>query len=86
MARCFYGDVFHGTGGANTFFRNRWNGNECTGGICTMGGNFPVRLDSYNRDENVIGNVLGTTGIHKSYENGSNPPIYSLGHGGTRAR
>ena len=79
----FQGDIFHGTGGANTFFRNRWNGNECTGGICTQGGNFPLRLDSYNRAENVIGNVLGTTGIHKSYENGSNPPIYSLGHGGT---
>ena len=78
----FHGDVFHGTGGANTFFRNRWNGNECTGGICTQGGNFPVRLDSYNRDENVIGNVLGTIGIHKSYENGSNP-IYSLGQGAT---
>jgi hypothetical protein len=79
----FYGDIFHGTGGANTFFRNRWNGHECTGGICTMGGDFAIRLDSYNRAENAIGNVLGTTGIHKSYENGTNPPIYSLGHGNT---
>ena len=79
----FYGDIFHGTGGANTFFRNRWNGHECTGGICTSGGDFPIRLDSYNRAENAIGNVLGTTGIHKSYENGVNPPIYFLGHGGT---
>jgi hypothetical protein len=79
----FYGDIFHGTGGANTFFRNRWNGHECTGGVCTMGGDFALRLDSYNRAENAIGNVLGTTGIHKSYENGTNPPIYSLGHGNT---
>ena len=79
----FYGDIFHGTGGANTFFRNRWNGHECTGGVCTMGGDFAIRLDSYNRAQNAIGNVLGTTGIHKSYENGSNPPIYWTGHGGT---
>lgn len=79
----FYGDIFHGTGGANTFFRNRWNGHECTAGICTGGGDFAIRLDSYNRAENAIGNVLGTTGIHKSYENGLNPPIYYTGHGGT---
>ena len=78
----FYGDIFHGTGGANTFFRNRWNGHECTGGICTSGGDFAIRLDSYNRAENAIGNVLGTAGIHKSYENGLQP-VYYLGHGGT---
>jgi hypothetical protein len=80
----FYGDIFHGTGGANTFFRNRWNGHECTGGVCTTGGDFALRLDSYNRAENAIGNVLGTTGIHKSYENGTNSAIYSLGHGGAQ--
>jgi hypothetical protein len=79
----FYGDVFHGTGGANTFFRNRWNGNECTGGICTQSNNVSVRLDSYNRAENVIGNVLGATGVHKSYENGTAPSIYYVGHGNT---
>jgi len=78
-----YGDIFHGTGGANTFFRNRWNGHECTGEVCTSGGDFPIRLDSYNRAENAIGNVLGTTGIHKSYENGLHPAIYYTGHGGT---
>ena len=48
-----------------------------------MGGDFAVRLDSYNRAENVIGNVLGTTGIHKSYENGPIRPFTGLGHGGT---
>jgi hypothetical protein len=83
IGAAFKGDMFHGTGGANTFFRNRWNGNECTAGTCTQGGNIPARLDSYNRADNVIGNVLGTSGIHKSYENGSNPPIYYIGQGGT---
>ena len=78
----FYGDVFHGTGGANTFFRNRWNGNECTGGTCTQSNNVPIHLDSYNRAENVIGNVLGTTGVHKSYQNGATP-IYYIGYGST---
>jgi hypothetical protein len=83
----FYGDVFHGTGGANTFFRNRWNGNECTGGTCNTGGNYPVRLDSYNRVENTIGNVLGTTGVHTTYQivspTGGAYGVYYLNHGNT---
>jgi Divergent InlB B-repeat domain len=83
----FYGDVFHGTGGANTFFRNRWNGNECTGGTCNTGGNYAIRLDSYNRVENSIGNVLGTTGVHSSYKIVSPTTgaygIYYLNHGNT---
>jgi hypothetical protein len=39
-------------------------------------------LDSYHRDVNVVGNVLGTSGVHNSYAaNNTSKTIYDLGGG-----
>lgn len=51
----FGADLFHGTGGLNTLFRNRFTGWE-KGKLNNL---IPIRLDSYKRYCNVVGNVLG---------------------------
>jgi hypothetical protein len=83
-----YGDVFHGTHHFVTYFRNRWTGPQpacwisgstyatskfgpCTGNLT------PIVLDSFSRFFNLIGNVLGTSGVNTSYSGG----IYDLGGG-----
>jgi len=77
----FWADVFHGTGGANTTLRNRLAGWEAGKTEDTV----PVQLYSYNRCENVIGNVLGTPGYHSTYQTsagtGAAASIYDLGSG-----
>ena len=85
-----YGDVFHGTHNMVTVFRNYIIGNQpaCfAGGSGTNYPNnviwgpctndqLPLNFLSYTRFFNVIGNVLGQSGIHNSYQN-----IYGLGSG-----
>jgi hypothetical protein len=70
-------DVVHGTSGVNTLFRNALTGYEL-GKSCTT---IAVLFDPYNRDENVVGNVLGTPGKTVTYQNDSNQEftIFSLG-------
>lgn len=60
----FWADVFHGTGGLNTVFRNRLTGFENQKTEETV----PVQMFSYNRFENIIGNVLGVPSIHTTYQ------------------
>jgi len=57
------GDVVHGTSGLNTVFRNLLTGYEL-GKTCST---IAVAFDAYNRDENVVGNILGTPGITTLY-------------------
>jgi hypothetical protein len=52
----FIGDYFHGGGGLQTFFRNVALGWDSTP---TTSGTSAVRMDSYQRFQNVVGNVLG---------------------------
>jgi hypothetical protein len=88
-----YGDVFHGTHNLVTIFRNYLSGNlpacdsspsgtsyaSASFGACSSD-QIPIVLLSFTRFFNVVGNVLGQTGIQSGYETGSNP-IYSLGGG-----
>jgi hypothetical protein len=83
-----YADLFHGTHNFNTAFRNRWNGFEPNNGTVTSGHTVPIIIYPYNRYQNIIGNVLGSTARHTVYEfstavsSGSlDRSIYLLGKG-----
>jgi len=68
-------DTYHGAGGNQvTYFRTYLNGWE-TG---KTGGTIPVAIWANNRANNLVGNVLGQSGYHNSYE-GSGNNIYMLG-------
>lgn len=86
-----YADVFHGTHNFDTFFRNYLPGQQpacwasgssyatavygpCTNPLVAL------EFDAYSRFFNVVGNVLGETGVQTSYISGS-LPIYALGNG-----
>ena len=79
----YWGDVFHGTSGLNTVFRNRAVGWESGKTQVTV----PIQLESYNRYDNIIGNVLGQYGYHTAYQTssgtGASASIYDLGAGNT---
>ncbi len=62
-------DDVHGSSGLNTMFRNVFTGYELGKSCTTIG----IIIDPYNRDENVVGNVLGTPGITIGYDDFSNP-------------
>lgn len=66
----YWEDVFHGTGGANTAFRNYALGWESGKTEETV----PVQLYSYNREDNFIGNVLGCNNATASYPGNCGAP------------
>jgi hypothetical protein len=66
-------DVFHGTGGANTAFRNYAVGWESG----KTGGTVAVQLSSYNRFENFIGNVLGCNNTTSLYPGNCGSPYHT---------
>lgn len=73
-----YGDSFHGTHDLDTFFRNRFDGNEQNGGSTVTSNTVAMRINPGSRYYNVVANILGTVGFHtvyKSTTNGSN--LYS---------
>jgi len=70
----YWEDVFHGTGGANTEFRNYAVGWESGKSEETV----PVQLFSYNRMENVIGNVLGCNNTTSSYPGNCGSPYHTV--------
>jgi len=74
-------DIIHGGSGLNTIFRNRYNGWE-TGKTSQTEA---IIDQSYNRYLNVIGNVLGDSGVHTNYQNTTNEQgsgnIYEIGTG-----
>lgn len=79
----FWGDVFHGTSGLETVFRNRsagWEPGKTEVAI-------PVQLESYNRYNNIIGNILGQPSVQTVYQTQLGPggaaSIYDLGAGNT---
>lgn len=72
-----WSDLFHGTHHFLTFFRNRFNGWE-TGKTDHM---IPVALWPFSRYYNVVGNVLGQSGVHACYESTCSTPIYVIGSG-----
>ena len=72
----FRADVMQGASGLNTLFRNRYNGWE-SGETQSLN---PIIVNSYHRYENLIGNVLGQSGVQTAYQN-SDVPIYDIGSG-----
>jgi hypothetical protein len=73
------GDDVHGSSGANTVFRNMVTGWELGKSCQTIG----IWWQPYNRDENVVGNVIGTPGETIHYVDGANEEfsVYGLGFG-----
>jgi hypothetical protein len=83
-------DLYHGTGNYATLFRNQLTGTEP--GKWQWGNTTPVNIWAFNRAINIVGNVLGTDGYHRIYEDSSAPQavrgwpersIYVLGFSGS---
>lgn len=86
----FIMDLYHGTGSFATLFRNRLAGTEP--GKTQWGNTIPINIWAFNRFINVVGNVLGTLGHHRIYEDSVAPTairgtpersIYVLGFSGS---
>jgi hypothetical protein len=86
-------DNIHGPSDFNTAFRNRLDGKDPLNTNTKTEQTIAVNLYSFNRFFNIIGNVLGTSGYHNTYEvfttttssqSGSNcdTTIFRLGWGG----
>jgi hypothetical protein len=86
-------DVIHGTGNMETYFRNYeyvepacWTGgssfSSATYGSCTSGIT-NMQIFSFHRFFNLIGNVLGTSGVNTVYNSGSatNSNVLGIGYG-----
>ena len=79
-----YEDSFHGTHALNTQFRNRWDGREQNQRAPASSNTVALRLNPGSRFNNAIGNILGTTGYHTSYQSppaGTNLYTSSIGVG-----
>ena len=88
----FWMDLYHGTGNLATLFRNQLMGTEPNK---TQGNTEVINIWGYNRFVNIVGNVLGTSGYHKVYEDSRTPSgttghpersIYLLGYTGALER
>lgn len=87
-----YGDVFHGTSNFVTIFRNYLVGNQpacwhsgSTFGTSAFGScnndQTPLQILSFQRFHNIVGNVLGQTGIQRTYSGKGSRSVYILGEG-----
>jgi hypothetical protein len=65
-------DSTFANGDFNTFFRNRFSGSDYADGQQKTGYTYPIGLEFWNRFYNLIGNVLGTSGYHNTYESSVN--------------
>jgi len=86
VGNSFLMDLYHGTGGLATLFRNQLTGTE-PGKL--QGNTIAVNIWGYNRLVNIIGNVLGTPAYHVVYEDSSagtrgfpDRAVYALGYTG----
>jgi hypothetical protein len=73
----FQADGIHGTQHFNTAFRNYYHGVEPGKSAQTN----PVYLYAFNRYMNFVGNVLGESGYHTTYEAQTSKAIWNLGDG-----
>ena|SRR6185312_3369580 len=96
IGSALYSDNFHGTHNLVTAFRNYWSGNQpaCYNGRANSfsacnSNQVAMDIRSYSRYYNVVGNVLGQTGIQTAYEEYSGGPstsgeaVFELGFGNT---
>jgi len=70
----YWEDVFHGTGGLNTAFRNYATGWEPGKTQETV----PVQLFSYNRFENFIDNILGCKNTTAAFPGNCGNPYHTI--------
>jgi hypothetical protein len=91
VANAFLMDLYHGASALATLFRNRLTGTEPGK---KQGNTVPVNIWAYNRSVNIVGNVLGTPGYHRVYEDSRattetrrdpDRTIYVLGYSGVGA-
>ncbi|MBV9130357.1 MAG: hypothetical protein JO298_08210 [Verrucomicrobia bacterium] len=77
-------DFIHGSGSHETVFRNRIMGWQPNNGYDQQA----IEICEYNRHCNIVGNILGTVGVHNIYNlispdpslNGNTLAIYTLGY------
>ncbi len=74
-------DVIHGSASHVSVFRNRFSGTQPG----KSSNRFAVVVAAWNRDINLLGNILGTAGYHTRYEetaasHGSDEAIYDVGY------
>lgn len=81
MTPGFKGDMFHGTGGLQTAFRNQVLG----WAPIVLHNRLGFDLGSYNRVYNLIGNVIGKDGFHIKYQTGGDGSIYEMGNGNSES-
>jgi hypothetical protein len=77
----YWGDAFHGTGGANTAFRNYGTGWEPGKSEDTV----PFQNYSYNRFDNAIGNVFGCNNNTSTYPGNCGSPYHTTYQGSAGA-
>ena len=69
-------DVIHGSSSHMTVFRNRLSGFKPAvpyEGSLWSNNNIPIVMQAWNRFHSVVGNVLGTEGVHTSYACSAGP-------------
>lgn len=85
---------YHGMAFFATAFRNRYTGYEPKPSPANLEQTVPIMIQAFAGYSNLIGNVLGTSGFHTSYQNNSNQTantttcyhsIYTYGWGGNCA-
>ena len=68
----FVSDAIWGSASHQTLFRNRFSGymepRDAGGGSTWSNGNWPIALEAWHRDFNIIGNVLGQQGVQNGYQ------------------
>jgi len=68
----FVSDVIWGSASHQTLFRNRISGymkpSAASGSTLWSNGNWPIGLEAWHRDFNIIGNVLGQAGVQNGYQ------------------
>lgn len=81
-ANKFYYDSIHGSCSHNTDLRNYYHGQQ----VGRTQNIMAYTAEDYCRSNNVVGNILGTVGVHTDYwdtnltqYNDGDPPIYLLG-------
>lgn len=68
-------DSTHGPHSFNTFFRNYFTGYEANEGVIPYQSTLAVIIDAYSRYNNLVGNVLGTAGYHKTFKCAPTSPL-----------
>ncbi|MGA3316328.1 MAG: hypothetical protein ABSC64_07795 [Candidatus Korobacteraceae bacterium] len=89
-------DSTFANGDFNTYFRNRFLGMDYGDSTKKTGYTYPIGLEFWNRYYNLIGNVLGISGYHNTYESSpnvcgssctsANTSIYVFGFSGAGAQ